>query len=220
MLDLPVPAYECVVDKVDSVTHENVKERALLAMQELEGWCSPQKAATLMDLIFLTRPQTVVEVGVFGGKSLIPMAFALKALDSGVVYGIDPWSAPESMVGKMDEANREWWAKVDYNAIYNGLVSKIKKFKLQKQVQLIKASSEGAKEIENIDILHIDGNHSEETSCFDVLKWVPLVRRGGLIIFDDLDWASTQKASNMLQDYGVQFLELKEGNVWGVWIKQ
>lgn len=204
---------------VQQPTEQSVKEAAFAAMTELEGWCTNKKATTLMNLVFLTRPQVIVEIGVFGGKSLVPMAYALKHLGSGIVYGIDPWAASESLVGQTEEANREWWGKIDHEAIYRGLVSKVKQFNLQKHVQLLKTSSARAPAIPNIDILHIDGNHSEETSVFDVLKWVPLVRKGGIIIFDDLDWVTTKKAAAFLDDYGTKFLQESDNNVWGVWIK-
>lgn len=216
-MDIPVAAYESIIESTDI---EQVKVDALAAMTKLEGWCSPQKAATLIDLVFKTQAKTIVEIGVFGGKSLIPMAFALKAQGEGIVIGIDPWSAAESTVGEMDEANREWWAKIDHEAIYQGLKGSVKEFKLQKHVRLIKASSAEAEAIPSIDILHIDGNHSEVTSVFDVLKWVPMVRSGGLIIFDDLDWATTKKASSLLDEYADKLFDYKEGNVWGVWIKK
>ena len=51
---------------------------------------------------------------------------------------------------------------------------------------------------ESIDFLHIDGNHSEESSVFDVTYWLPKVKKGGVICFDDAWWESTQKAIKLL----------------------
>ena len=211
--------YECSVKEIKEDIKESVKEEAFQAMGELEGWCTRHKASVMMDLVFWTKPKVVVEIGVWGGKSLIPMAFAVKALGEGKVYGIDPWDNQESTAGQSDEANREWWGKVDHEMIYKGFLAKLKKFELEDYVEVIRASSADAPVIPLIDILHIDGNHSQETSIFDVLKWVPLVRPGGLIIFDDVDWPTTKKASSLVEEYGAKFLEFKEGNVWNVWIK-
>src|SRR5271155_2865720 len=58
---------------------ERVRTQAFEWMAQLEGWCSDLKATTLVDLVLKVRPQVIVEIGVWGGKSLVPMACALKA---------------------------------------------------------------------------------------------------------------------------------------------
>ncbi len=197
---------------------EKVKQLSFRAMDVLEGWCTKKKASVLIDLVLMAQPETIVEIGVFGGKSLIPMAYALKENGRGKIYGIDPWEKEYSVVG-WDDANKEWWENVDHEAILFGLQEKIEDFKLQNQIQLIRTTSELAQPIPNIDILHIDGNHSEETSVFDVTKWVPLVKRGGFIIFDDEDWNSTKKAQSLMEEYCVRLGEFKDNNVFGIWMK-
>jgi hypothetical protein len=49
-----------------------------------------------------------------------------------------------------------------------------------------------------IDILHIDGNHSEEKSVRDVLLWSSSVSPLGAVVMDDTDWQTTQKAVKLL----------------------
>jgi predicted O-methyltransferase YrrM len=197
---------------------ERVKQDAYKAMEKLEGWCTQYKASILIDLIYQIEAKTVVEVGVWGGKSLIPMAYALKGLGSGIAYGIDQWSETESANG-MDGVNLRWWSSVDHEAIYQGLVNKIHEFKLGRQIQLVRSSSEAAEPIANIDLLHIDGNHSEKTSLYDVCKWVPLVRSGGIIIFDDTTWGTTGAAVQWLNNNCIKLSDHHEKNDWGVWMK-
>lgn len=212
----------CFSGYVSTVEHvvpaKPVKSQAYQAMDQLEGWCSKQKASVLIDLVLLTKPQTVVEIGVFGGKSVVPVAYALKENGLGKIYGIDPWLNTESIVG-MDGVNKEWWLQVDHEKILLDLMSKIYQFDLQDQIQLIRATSENALPISNIDILHIDGNHSDKTSYFDVMKWVPLVRKGGIIIFDDVTWGTTDRAVNWLDENCAKLVEYKGDNVWAIWIK-
>jgi hypothetical protein len=50
----------------------------------------------------------------------------------------------------------------------------------------------------SIDILHIDGNHSEDPALFDAKNWLPKVRPGGYIWFDDANWPTTKKAVDYL----------------------
>jgi predicted O-methyltransferase YrrM len=205
--------YEYVVEQSQTTT----KQQAYRAMNRLEGWCSKEKASTLIDLIYLAKAKTVVEIGVWGGKSLVPMGFALRET-GGKAYGIDPWSSEYSIDG-MEGVNKDWWGTVDHENIMLDLLEKIHQFNLDKQIELIRSSSEEADPIGNIDVLHIDGNHSEKTSMIDVNKWVPLVRSGGFVIFDDINWGTTDKAVKYLDETCVKIAEISGDNIWGIWVK-
>jgi hypothetical protein len=74
-------------------------------------------------------------------------------------------------------------------------------------------------------MLHIDGNHSDETSYIDVTKWVPFVKQGGLIIYDDITWsengvtASQARAVAWLDEHCIKLAEFSDVCVWGIWLK-
>ncbi|MBI2809024.1 MAG: hypothetical protein HYX68_28910 [Planctomycetes bacterium] len=53
-------------------------EEIEVAIWPLEGWCTPEKAQMLAALIIDALPALCVEIGVHGGKSLIPQAMALR----------------------------------------------------------------------------------------------------------------------------------------------
>ncbi len=211
--------YTLAVYKPELIQAEKLKERVSQSMDQLEGWCSKFKAFTIMDLIVKTRAETVVEIGVWGGKSLVPMAYAIKELGRGKVYGIDPWSNVASAEG-MDGVNKDWWSSIDHDAIYNNLAQKIMQFRLSPFVQLIKSTSVDAAPIENIDLLHIDGNHSEETSLYDAMKWAPLVKKGGIIVFDDTTWGTTTKAVAWLDAHYTRIADYHEDADWSIWINE
>lgn len=215
----PASHYEIVMLHNDT-NHlvQRVKWEAFNYMDHLEGWCSKSKASILIDLVFMLKPKTVVEIGVWGGKSLIPMAHALRNFADGTVYGIDPWDSFESIDG-MDGANYEWWSRIDHKQILTGLQSKIVDFGLQNHIVLIPTTSLLAPLISDIDILHIDGNHSDKASTIDVEKWVPQVRRGGIIIFDDITWGTNANAVQLLDESCVKLAEFHEDNDWAIWIK-
>lgn len=215
----PAPShFEYVVGLNHPDAISRVKYQALTAMSSLEGWCTQNKASLLIDLVLMADPQVIVEIGVWGGKSLIPMAYALKENGSGKIYGIDPWSSTESIQG-MDGVNKDWWGSVNHQKILDGLVQKINQFGLKDQIQLVRKTSASADPIYDIGLLHIDGNHSEECSYLDVIKWVPYVKKGGIIIFDDVYWGTTTKAVQWLDANCIRFAEVKGENIWGVWIK-
>ncbi len=215
----PPSQYEIVVLKKETpAVNQYAKSQVFSYMDKLEGWCSTSKASVLMDLVFMLKPETVVEIGVWGGKSLVPMAYALKVNEKGKAYGIDPWSNFESSEG-MDGVNFNWWMSVDHELIMRGLQKRVLEFSLQDQIQLIQASSELAQPIPNIDILHIDGNHSEKASYTDVTKWVPLVKKGGVVIFDDMTWGTNGKAVEWLDENCIKFAQFAEDSDWGIWVK-
>lgn len=218
-LDMPVSHYECVTlqDNRLNIQYE-VKQKSFKYMSQLEGWCSFNKAAILIDLVLMLEPNTLVEIGVFGGRSLIPMATALKATGKGKAFGIDPWDPIESAEG-MDGVNYDWWGHLDHEKIYQGVKAKVEEFGLEETITLIRSTSELAPYIPNIDILHIDGNHSEKAAYFDVNKWVPLVKKGGLIIFDDVTWGTNKSAVEWLDETCVKLVEYHEGCDWGIWVK-
>lgn len=210
--------YEMSLDIDKSSPAERLKQQAYQSMNELEGWCSKQKADVLISLVLMMQPKKIVEIGVFGGKSLIPMAYALKENGIGTIYGIDPWSHIESAEG-MEGANFDWWYAIDHAKILKELKGKIVKYDLQDHVELIQMTSEQADPISMIDILHIDGNHSEKASLLDVTKWVPYVKKGGVIIFDDVNWGTTKSATDWLDAHCIKFAEFGGMNTWGIWIK-
>ena len=199
---------------------EDIKWKALDAMSKLEGWCTPQKASILIDFVMLLNATTIVEIGVFGGKSLVPMAYALQSLGAHrKVFGIDPWNTRASTDG-MDGDHKDWWGQIDHEQIYKDLKDKIVEFGLAKNIILVRETSEKAPLIYDIDLLHIDGNHSDIASMIDVTKWVPLVRKGGLIFFDDTDWNNEGLAVRWLDEHCVKLIQFLDGNnEWGVWVK-
>ena len=148
------------------------------------------------------------------------MAIAQKSLNNdGIIYGIDPWKASASVVG-FDGVNYDWWSKVDHMMIYNKFSNKLHDLGLMNQVCIIQETSADAPKIYDIDLIHIDGNHSEDSALFDVQKWIPLVREGGFIIFDDLDWATTRKAVRWLDENCTRITTFHETNAWGIWINR
>jgi predicted O-methyltransferase YrrM len=217
----PPSHYEQVVD---SQSIALIQQQAIELMRQCDGWCSEQKGAYLVDLIVRSKPEVIVEIGVYGGKSLVPMAHALRANQKGVIYGIDPWDAAESVKEVKEEANLAYWGHLDHQYIKRALIRNIYKFGLHQQIVLVESTSENAPPIQNIGFLHIDGNHSEATSYFDVTKWVPLVKSGGYIVLDDMTWYekghfTTAKACQWMDEHCIKVAEFMDNCQWGVWVK-
>jgi hypothetical protein len=103
--------------------------------------------------------------------------------------------------GDVGAENAHWWGKIDMDQIANGCHAAIIAEGVADDTILIRAKAHVASllfEPASIEILSIDGNHSELSSCRDVRSYLPLVISGGFIWFDDTDWSSTNKAVAMM----------------------
>lgn len=187
-----------------NIEWEEYKYQALQYQHEAEGWCNTEKAEKMMNLIYTTRPDICVEIGVFGGSSIYPTAQALKYIGQGVVYAIDPWETSACQVGyDPTDPNYVWWSQVNLQQIYEGFISLLTRHHLTSFCYPMKTTSENALAYfpnNSIDILHLDGNHSEAAALADVHHWLPKVKPGGYIWFDDCNWTSTTKAVSYLKN--------------------
>ena len=225
----PDSHYECSIfrspkNKISLEYGATPKQIALESMRQCTGWCSLSKGEFLIDLVLKYQPKVIVEIGVWGGRSLIPMASVLKSLGEGIAYGIDPWDSHESAMWSKEEGNLEFWQRADHNWVLSDLLGKIEQFQLGNQIQLIMSTSEKAPPIYGIGLLHIDGNHAEETSYLDVTKWVPFVESGGWIILDDIHWCekgkyTEAKAVEWLNSHCFRIAEFSDTSDWAVWVK-
>jgi Methyltransferase domain len=192
----------------------------------LPGWCTPEKGRRMAAIVVEVsgsslRPALCVELGVFGGRSMLAMSLACQGLRRGRVEGIDPYTAAAALEGRNDKANDEWWAKISYEDILRQARAAIENNGLAPYAKIIRATSAdavGAYADGSIDVLHQDSNHSEEITCAEVRAWTPKIRPGGFWIADDTNWATTQKAyAALANDYG--FVRREAYESWAVYRK-
>jgi hypothetical protein len=128
------------------------------------------------DLVAILKPRLLVELGVDRGESYF--AFCQSALEnqSGTrCFGIDTWRGDEH-AGGYDETtfaqvsvhNRE-----NYSAFSTLLPSAFDDALPQF-------------EPESIDVLHLDGLHTETAVRHDVESWLPRIRSGGIFLLHDV----------------------------------
>lgn len=183
------------------------KKNVLMRQYEVSkmGWCSTEKAAKIMNLVHKTEAQICVEIGVFGGASIYPFASALKFAKQGVIYAIDPWKVEDCLVGyDVEDPNYQWWSKLDLEGVYRYFLEMLSSYQLKDYCNVLRMKSEEALDTfadASIDILHIDGNHTEGVSLRDVLMYFCKVKKGGYIYFDDANWPSTASAVAYLHEH-------------------
>lgn len=178
-----------------------MKQAIAKVVSETMGWCGLEKAEHLALLTLDARPDLIVEIGVFGGKSLIPLALAAKQY-GGKVAGIDPWLAGAALEGTNSEANDKWWAALNYEQVFGSFIQALHNFGVTDTVQVMRMMDVDAlKDFKDgsIGILHVDGNHSPEVSRRYIEQWGPKVKPGGYLIMDDTDWPSQAETVKLIE---------------------
>ncbi len=165
-----------------------IETNTINVIEQLPGWCSVDKRQHLIATIESLKPSKIVEIGVFGGRSLIPMALAAP---NAQVVGIDPWTVIACIEGMSTQANIDYWSSVSMlEQVYQAVANAIKTLRIS-NITLLRDSSEnvaGTFEDGSIDILHIDGNHGFLPCQRDCQLYLPKVREGGIIYMDDEGW--------------------------------
>lgn len=186
-----------------------------------DGWCSCEKSSALAMAVMTLRPKTTLELGVWAGKSCIPLCMAQKETGGGIVYAVDPWSAAASSEGQVTQADREWWSNQEtHDAMFAKFNSKLDELNLRGSVSVIRSKSDDINPPSPIDILSLDGNHGEQ-SIRDAHRYGAAVRVGGLVFVDDIEWAGghVKKAIATLEGIGFEMLyqhnDSETQNVWG-----
>lgn len=195
------------------------------------GWCSRTKAAAMIADIIEIKPKRCVEIGIFAGRSLFAAGLALRQVnEGGVIVGIDPWATDDSVKGmgtdtKAGRDNIEWWTALKHEDIFNACMDSLRELGLNEYVQIARQTSNyihfgyqyGCLGKRCIDFIHIDGNHTEVISTADVEKWMPLVRSGGSVWFDDTNWETTKPAQHLLMEFCDQIGEVEgDGQKCGI----
>jgi len=185
----------------------------------MEGWCTVEKGKRMARLVVEAKARLCVELGVFGGRSMVAMAFGAEKLDGRCrVDGIDPFTREACLEGSNDRKNDEWWGSVDLEDILRKAQAAIGDNKLGAYAYIRRLRSQDAVGLYadgSIDILHQDSNHSHEVSTAEVMAWTPKMSAHSFWIQDDTDWASTKQAQEMVVEKG--FVLLEDHTKWRIY---
>lgn len=161
--------------------------RIATIVPSITGWCSVEKANDLALAIIKLRSSVTVEIGVWGGRSVVPMALAHQEQDHGIVWAIDPWSPVASTEG-YDKVNSDWWGAQNHEVVYRGFLDTLRLNGVERFVNVIRKKSDDVEPPPVIDMLHIDGQHTEQ-AVRDVERFASKVRDGGFCFVDDIGWS-------------------------------
>lgn len=191
---------------------DHIKKAIETYVPALEGgdWATMERRCEMAEVVYDAKAHTVVEIGTFGGAGALPMAFALRENNNGgKLYCIDPWKVEYATEGEWTD-NANWYKNViNIEEIHQKAMQAFWAHNLDNWLVVIRAASQHVfKLFPRIDVLSVDGNHSEVASLRDVRLYVPNVVKGGIIMLDDADWQvkqgdsviqSTKKAQEFIE---------------------
>lgn len=142
--------------------------------QRVKALRSPTGQISIPELLFLRwairrfKPQIIVEIGSLCGASTALMADQIRQLGAGRIHAIDLFSLSQ------DRSRGKYWKAFEHAmAPYEGWVEKLE------------GDSKFMPWDEPIDLLFIDGDHSEAGVSADIAKYTPFVRVGGCVLLHD-----------------------------------
>lgn len=170
------------------------------------GGCPLSKSFLMAYIALKYDLKNYVEIGVYMGRSFLPMAHTIKLI-GGKAYGIDPYDSDTAKEFDLAEDKRrkvnEFLDTLDFPKMYQNVFDLCLKLNLDDCSEIIREKSSRAArhfQRDSIDMLHIDGNHDTKYVMEDVDLYFPLVRDGGFIVVDDIDWDSVKPAYRKLQE--------------------
>lgn len=182
------------------------------------GGSSITKALVVADLVLEHELSTYVEIGVYKGRSLMPVGAMFAALGRGTAVGIDPYSLVEAMQDDLDHFPEETAQQVnefvrsqDWDAMHDGVVALIDELGCGDHCEIVRATSASAVERfddASIDVLHIDGNHDTESVRADVEAYRPKLSPGAFVVLDGASWPSVRPVHADLSASGERVFEL------------
>lgn len=191
---------------------DHIKKAIETYVPALDGgdWAALERRCEVAEIVYDAKPKVVVEIGTFGGAGALPIAFALRENNNGgKLYCVDPWRVDYAVEGEWS-ANADWYKNsVNLHDIHRKFMDAAWSHNIDDWLVVIRAASQHVfKLFPRIDVLILDGNHSEVASFRDARLYVPNVVKNGWVLMDDQDWAvkqgetmvnSTKKAVEFIQ---------------------
>jgi cephalosporin hydroxylase len=161
------------------------------------GWFSEINAVAIFHVLAELKPQRIVEIGSYMGKSTVFFGRSLQVLGgAGRVTSIDPHSG--------DRQQRQGFGMAEIPS-FDMFRTHIRLAGVDQLIDpIVATSSDAAKEwTEPFQFLFIDGWHSYDAVLADGREWVPMMSGEGVVVFDDaLQYDDVRRAIAVLDEEG------------------
>jgi predicted O-methyltransferase YrrM len=222
--------------RTEIIFHDRLRGElhSLLAQipSDFGGGATKEKADALLTLALDQQLKTVVEIGVYRGRSLLALALAMTAT-GGRWLGIDAYcrlvATQQDLVkekcirvpGGLEVANQQWLVTTDFEGLSRQVQQLLARVAGEYGRLLRMPTSEAVAILQAedyvIDLLHIDGNHDTTEVLRDISHYLPLVRSGGYVVMNATNFSSVQRALPALTT--VQCVRLQDHGLWQLWRK-
>ena len=171
-----------------------------LKLSDVEGWLLPPEAEWLYERAKAAR--TIVEIGCFFGRSTCAILAGCKRV---------------SVVDTFDGRTTSRAGEFTQKQMLEGLIKNVETRGLSQPEVFVGASDEGARTFfpdASIDLLFIDGDHSEAGVATDLRVWASAVKSGGIVCGHDYDDADRPGLMNAVRAYCGGEPERGAGSIW------
>lgn len=215
-----VPGSAILAGSLDPEMRRDLEQVSRSIPSDDGGGSSLLKVLVLGHLIASEGLDRVVEIGVYRGKLMLPLARLMRLLGRGEVVGIDPYSAEAAIQRDVEREGInlvEWPSTVDWEGLHQEVLDAISRWGLEGHARLLRQRAEdaaGSFASAPIDLLHVDGNHDREAVTQDVELYLPYLRDGGYLVMDDVAWPSVRPLYERLVREHELVFELVENGVY------
>lgn len=185
-----------------------------------QGWNS--ETPIFNEVIRLTNPGVIVEVGVWNGASVITMGKCCRARGlSPIIYAVDVFPG---MIGERDHIGNMPFDQIPppwrTPTRYQQFLFNIKASGFDDMVVPMPTFTRwGAKMLAfwgvEADLIYIDAGHDEDSVTGDLIDYWPILRGGGIMFFDDLGYPGVLAALGRFgQDHGLSLCIVGGQGYW------
>ena len=192
---------------IEKLIHVNSPYEGFVSeASDLQGWGGHKEFFGMM--IDMIRPQLIIEVGTWKGKSAIAMADLLesielkdklflealekKTVDDTKIVCVDTWLGATEMWDKKDDAKRYLSLKLKngYPQLYYTFLSNVMNALRENRIipfpqTSANAARHFAKNNVKAGMIYIDASHEYDDVKQDLNSYFPLLEKGGVMIGDD-----------------------------------
>src|SRR5436305_12674393 len=172
-------------------------------VDRIPGWFNEGSAAVLYGIMRAQRPETVVEIGSYLGRSTVFFALTLQRLGgSGRMVAIDPHTGDRQQLDGLASRTLPSFEPFQEHCRAAGVATLV-------DAQVASSLDAAARWDGSIDLLFIDGWHSYDAVVADGEAWLPHLSEHGIVLFDD--YVAYQEVADGVQELADRGLF----NLWG-----
>lgn len=172
---------------------------------DMEGWFFPEEAAVYRNLVSNVKGGTIVELGVWKGKSISEILDICRE-NKNELIAVDLWPA---------SPDEDYYAEAYYKDIYQVFLHNLELLGHRDTVRIIREDTAHAAtyfEDGSVDLVFIDADHSYEAVKRDLLAWIPKLRKGGVLLGHDYIWKEGVRTA--LEEVLPRKFKLVGGSLW------